>query len=64
MDYVPTQYLAELVLDLGYDGLVYGSGFDPNGENLVLFDTGVATVEEVDLVFVEDTRIEWNRYLP
>ena len=63
LEYVPTQYLAETVLDLGYDGLLYKSGF-AKGENLVLFDKAIAQVDDVRLVVVEDINVEWNDYLP
>ena len=41
-DYVPTQILAELFCDKGYDGLVYRSQFGESGYNIGLFDVGAA----------------------
>ena len=37
-DYVPTQILAELFKNEGYDGIAYKSAFGDNGLNIVLFD--------------------------
>lgn len=43
-DYVPTQILAELFRDNGYDGLVYRSQFGQAGYNICLFDVGDADI--------------------
>lgn len=37
-DYVPTQILAELFCDAGYDAIVYKSHFGEQGFNIVIFD--------------------------
>jgi RES domain-containing protein len=37
-DYAPTQILAELFKDAGYEGIVYKSQFGEKGYNIVLFD--------------------------
>lgn len=37
-EYVPTQILAELFRDEGYDAIVYRSRFGENGFNVVIFD--------------------------
>lgn len=44
-DYVPTQILAELFRNNGYDGLVYRSQFGETGYNIGLFD-----VEDADII--------------
>ena len=41
-EYVPTQILAELFCDEGYDGLAYRSQFGESGYNIGLFDVGAA----------------------
>jgi len=41
-DYTPTQVLAELFRDRGFDGLVYKSAFGENGYNVALFDVEAA----------------------
>jgi hypothetical protein len=43
-DYVPTQILAELFRDAGYDAIVYKSQFEEKGFNVVLFDPGDADI--------------------
>lgn len=43
-DYVPTQILAELFCDNGYDGLVYRSQFGESGYNIGLFNVGDAEI--------------------
>jgi len=37
VEYVPTQYLAEVILNSGYDGIRYKSAVKPGGTNLVFF---------------------------
>jgi len=41
-DYAPTQIIAELFKDLGYDGLYYKSAFGEKGYNVAIFDLGAA----------------------
>jgi len=43
-DYAPTQVLAELFRDRGYDGLVYKSMFGEKGFNIALFDVEAAVL--------------------
>ena len=43
-DYVPTQILAEMFRDNGYDGVVYRSQFGETGYNIALFDVGDAEI--------------------
>ncbi len=43
-DYVPTQILAEVFRNAGYDAIGYKSQFGEKGINIVLFDTGDADV--------------------
>ena len=37
LEYLPSQYLCEVILALGYDGVIYTSSYS-NGSNIVLFD--------------------------
>jgi len=69
-DYVPTQILAELFRDTGYDGLVYRSQFGEAGYNICLFDIGSAEVINaapyqvtgIDVKFEEvGSRWFWNK---
>ena len=43
-DYVPTQILAELFRDAGYDAIVYKSQFEEKGFNVVLFNPDEADI--------------------
>lgn len=62
-DYVPTQILAELFRDLGYDGVVYRSAFGEDGFNIALFDLDAAEVQscvlkEVTQMTYDDRALE------
>lgn len=46
VEYVPTQYLAEVIRNAGYDGIIYQSSVDPGGVNVVLFEPEKLTVSE------------------
>ena len=50
VEYVPTQYLAEVILNAGYDGIRYKSAVRPGGTNLVFFQPD-------DLEIHPDTRL-------
>lgn len=50
VEYVPTQYLAEVILNAGYDGIRYKSSVRPGGTNLVFF-------RPKDLEILPDTRL-------
>jgi hypothetical protein len=38
VEYIPTQYLAEVIKSAGYDGICYPSALNPKGSNVVIFD--------------------------
>ena len=42
IDYVPTQYIAEYIKSLGYDGITFRSSFVPGGTNVTIFNPQVA----------------------
>ena len=42
IDYIPTQYIAEFVKSLGYDGILFRSSFVPGGINVTIFDPKIA----------------------
>jgi hypothetical protein len=50
VEYVPTQYLAEVILNAGYDGIRYKSAVRPGGINFVFFQPD-------DLEIQPDTRL-------
>lgn len=55
-DYVPTQILAELFRDAGYDAVIYKSQFGENGYNVALFDLDDA--DPINCAPYEVTKIE------
>ena len=59
-DYVPTQILAELFCEKGYDGLVYRSQFGEEGYNICLFDAEVAEVVNAAPYRVTEIAIEFE----
>lgn len=42
VEYIPTQYIAEYIKNLGYDGILFRSSFVPDGTNVTIFHPGVA----------------------
>lgn len=55
-DYLPTQYLCELIKNLGYDGVLYKSGLS-DGYNIALFSPNAAYCFEAKLVCVQNIKI-------
>lgn len=53
--YIPTQYLAELLKNEGYDGIIYKSSLDNDGYNIVLFDQ--SNVKLIDSKIVKITSL-------
>lgn len=52
-DYAPTQMLAEVFKDAGFDGLYYKSAFGKQGYNVAVFDLNAADLMQCDLHTVE-----------
>lgn len=55
--YIPTQYLAEEIKRMGFDGLRFNSSLHEGGINLVLFNPEDCSVVSSDLVKVKDITI-------
>lgn len=67
--YTPTQVLAEVLRDEGYDGIAYRSAMHPKGMNLALFDPSAAHLHEcylhdVDAVSYETSHTGQQYSLP
>ena len=62
-DYLPTQYLCELIKNLGYDGVLYQSGLS-TGYNIALFNPNSAYCFETRLVRVQSVKISVADYVP
>lgn len=53
IEYIPTQYLTEVVRAAGFDGMVYPSAMG-KGKNLVIFDPDAVQLVEIDYVEIKD----------
>lgn len=59
VEYVPTQYLAEVILDSGFDGIIYRSAVAPTGVNAVFFrPDDLRIAEQGQLVKVKGMSLE------
>ena len=62
IEYVPTQYLTEIVRNLKYDGMIYPSALD-EGKNIVLFDENVVSCgDDVKLYQVDSVKYESSEF--
>lgn len=62
-EYLPTQYLCEMIKNLGYDGVAYSSGLG-KGYNIALFHPSMASCFEVKLVEVRRVEIVTDDIIP
>ena len=61
IEYVPTQYVAEVIKDAGYDGILYASSLAHGGKNTVLFDPALLTVNAAtELVTVTEVSVTFE----
>lgn len=58
IEYIPTQYLTEVIKNSGFDGMLYPSAMG-DGKNVVLFDLESLGIDEVKLVRVGDVRYSY-----
>ena len=59
-EYIPTQFLAEQIKRMGFDGLRFNSSLRRRGVNVVLFEPEDCTAISSDLVEVSDIKITSN----
>ena len=57
-DYLPTQFLAEEIKRMGFDGIRFGSSLHRGGVNIVLFNPDDCEAVSSKLIKVEDIKIE------
>lgn len=57
-EYVPTQYLTELIKYLGYDGIKFKSSLGDE-DNLIIFDSSKVTIDESTQLFTV-TRVDYS----
>ena len=60
LEYIPTQYLCELIKNVGFDGVVYRSSLG-DGDNLAIFNPRHAKAIEVTRHVVDDINISINQ---
>lgn len=60
-DYVPTQVIAELFKNEGYDGIAYKSAFGKKGHNVVLFDPTDAELTNCTLFEAESIKFSFEQ---
>ena len=58
LDYLPTQYICELIKSAGYDGIEYKSALEENARNIVLFSAD--NVECIDVKMKTVATIEYR----
>jgi hypothetical protein len=51
IEYVPTQYLAEVIRSAGYDGICFQSALNPKGTNVVIFDPASTRITRRGWIF-------------
>lgn len=51
VEYIPTQYLAEVIVSAGYDGICYPSALLPDGTNIVIFQPSHVRITRRGSVF-------------
>ena len=56
-EYIPTQFLAEQIKRMGFDGLRFNSSLHSGGINVVLFNPDDCTAVSSDLVEVSDIKV-------
>ncbi len=60
IEYLPTQYLCEIVKRIGFDGVEYGSSLEDNGINLVLFNSSKLECKKVSVFEIERINIDFK----
>lgn len=59
LDYLPTQYLAEVIKNQGYQGIIYDSSLG-NAQNIVLFNQDCVEVESTELHVITHINYGFN----
>lgn len=61
VDYIPTQFICELIRSKGYDGIMFKSSLG-EGSNVVLFDMKKIKIKDVELYKVKEIKYEPEKY--
>lgn len=67
LDYIPTQYIADFIKSISYDGkpeysgIEYNSTINPKGQNLAIFYPELFTCTDVDVWHIKELRYEKDK---
>jgi hypothetical protein len=64
LDYLPTQFLCELIKSLGFDAVEYKSAMNPDGFNLAVFNDTKLQCVETKFYSVNHLEYAWEENLP
>jgi hypothetical protein len=59
LEYVPTQIMSEYIWSLGYDGFIFDSSQQENGENIILFDYK-PSYKDYEILKIKTKNIEFD----
>lgn len=60
LDYLPTQYLSELIKLMGYDGIEFRSSLNPEGYNLAIFNPDKFVCTNVKVYDISKITLEYD----
>jgi hypothetical protein len=60
LDYLPTQYLSELIKSMGFDGIEFKSSLYQNGVNLAIFNPHKFKGLEVSVYDIENIKLDYT----
>ena len=60
MEYIPTQFLAEMIKNQGFDGIIFNSSMGP-GRNITIFKEDHIQVVKTELYLVDDIKYQYRR---
>lgn len=60
LKYLPTQYLGEIIKNMGFDGLRFNSSLKKDGMNIVLFDNQFCEPVSSDFIKIERTELVFS----
>ncbi len=61
LDYLPTQYISELIKSMGFDGIEFRSAQNPQGYNLAIFNPEKFEPTNVEVVEITKLDIDFQR---
>lgn len=64
LDYLPTQYLSELIKSMGFDGIEFQSSLHSDGYNVAIFNPEKFTCIESSVYEIEATHIGYKKIEP